>query len=158
MKRAKESAGILLFRRRPELEVFLAHPGGPFWARKDEGAWTIPKGFIEPGEEALTAARREFAEETGLAVAGHFIPLGSVRMKSGKVVQAWAVEGDADPAAIRSNTVPIEWPPRSGRIRDYPEVDRCAWFDLPQARRKIHPSQRPLLNRLEQNQPAQGTE
>lgn len=158
MKRARESAGILLFRRRLHLEVFLAHPGGPFWARKDEGAWTIPKGFIEPGEQALAAARREFEEETGVPIKGDCIPLGSIRMKSGKVVRAWAMEGDADPAAVRSNTVPIEWPPRSGRIREYPEVDRCAWFDLPSARRKIHPSQRPLLDRLEKLQPANGTE
>ena len=149
MSRARESAGILLFRRRAgALEVFLGHPGGPFWARKDEGAWTVPKGMIDQGEDALAAARREFAEETGTAVNGEFLPLGQVRMKSGKVVKVWAVEGDLDPATVRSNTVSIEWPPRSGKVREYPEVDRCAWFDLPAAHRKIHPSQAPLLDRL----------
>jgi predicted NUDIX family NTP pyrophosphohydrolase len=148
MSRAKESAGILLFRRRQGVEVFLAHPGGPFWARRDEGAWTIPKGLVDAGESALDAARREFEEETGATAAGEFIALGEVRMKSGKIVKAWAVEGDADPAAAHSNTVEIEWPPRSGRIRAYPEIDRCAWFDLPTARRKIHPSQSPFLDRL----------
>jgi predicted NUDIX family NTP pyrophosphohydrolase len=149
LSRAKESAGILLFRRQPGgLEVFLAHPGGPFWARRDEGVWTIPKGLVDSGEAVLAAARREFEEETGTAVAGEFIALGQVRMKSGKTVRAWAVEGDADPATVRSNTVSIEWPPHSGSIREYPEVDRCAWFDLSAAHRKIHPSQRPFLDRL----------
>jgi predicted NUDIX family NTP pyrophosphohydrolase len=149
MKRARASAGILLFRRRAGgLEVLLAHPGGPFWARKDEGAWTVPKGLVGPGEEALAAARREFAEETGSTVEGEFHPLGQVRMKSGKAVTVWAVEGDLDPATVRSNTVSIEWPPRSGNVREYPEVDRCGWFDLAAARRKIHPSQAPLLDRV----------
>jgi predicted NUDIX family NTP pyrophosphohydrolase len=148
VSRAKESAGILLFRRRPVLQVFLGHPGGPFWARRDEGAWTIPKGLVDPGESAQDAARREFEEETGVAVEGELISLGTVRMKSGKIVNAWAVEGDADPETTRSNTVEIEWPPRSGRIRAYPEVDRCAWFDLDTARRSIHPSQVPFLDRL----------
>lgn len=149
MNRGRESAGILLFRRRAGvLEVFLAHPGGPFWARRDEGAWTVPKGMIDPGEDALAAARREFAEETGTAVDGEFLELGQVRMKSGKIVKVWAVEGDLDPTTVRSNSVSIEWPPRSGKIREYPEVDRCAWFDLRAARRKIHPSQAPLLDRL----------
>jgi len=148
VSRAKESAGILLFRRRPGIEVFLAHPGGPFWARRDAGAWTIPKGLVDAGESAPDAARREFEEETGVAVAGELIALGQVRMKSGKIVKAWAVEGDADPATTRSNTVEIEWPPRSGRVRAYPEVDRCAWFDLATARGRIHPSQAPFLDRL----------
>ena len=145
----RESAGILLFRRgEGGLEVFLAHPGGPFWARRDEGAWTVPKGLIDPGEDPLAAARREFREETGATVDGEFLPLGQVRLKSGKTVQVWAVEGSLDPATVRSNAVSIEWPPRSGRIREYPEVDRCAWFELPAARRKIHPSQASLLDRL----------
>ncbi len=148
MSRAKESAGILLFRRQSGLEVFLAHPGGPFWARRDDGAWTIPKGLVDAGEASLDAARREFEEETGTAVTGEFIALGKVRMKSGKTVTAWAVEGDLDAGTTRSNVVEIEWPPRSGRVREYPEVDRCAWFDLDTANRKIHPSQRPLLERL----------
>lgn len=148
MSRAKESAGILLFRRRPGLEVLLAHPGGPFWARRDEGAWTIPKGLVDAGEATLDAARREFEEETGTAVTGEPMALGHVRMKSGKTVTAWAVEGDLDAATVRSNVVEIEWPPRSGRVREYPEVDRCEWFELDTANRKIHPSQRPLLERL----------
>ena len=149
MKGPARSAGLLLFRHRGGvLEVFLAHPGGPFWANRDDGAWTIPKGLVNPGEDPLAAARREFAEETGADAGGAVVPLGDVRLRSGKIVCAWAVEGDVDPAAGRSNVVMIEWPPRSGRVSAYPEVDRCAWFDLETARRKIHQAQVPLLDRL----------
>jgi predicted NUDIX family NTP pyrophosphohydrolase len=144
------SAGLLLYRRSAHgVEVFLAHPGGPFWARKDEGAWTIPKGLPEPGEELLTAAKREFEEETGIHPPGECHALGSVRQKSGKLVHAWACEGDADASSIRSNVVPVEWPRGSGRWIEIPEVDRCAWFDLPAARVKINPAQAEFLDRLE---------
>jgi predicted NUDIX family NTP pyrophosphohydrolase len=139
----KQSAGVLLFRHRNGvLEVFLVHPGGPFWARKDDGAWSIPKGEIESGEDALAAARRELAEETGLTVDGDFLPLVPVKQKSGKVVHAWAVRGDADPAAITSNTFTYNG-------REYPEVDRAAWFNLAEARRKLLPGQVPLLDELD---------
>lgn len=137
-----KSAGILLFREKTGvLEVLLVHPGGPFWARKDDGAWSIPKGMINPGEDPLAAARRELAEETGLAVDGDFLELAPVRQKSGKVVHAWAVRGDADPAHIRSNTFTYNG-------REYPEVDRAAWFTLAEARRKLLPGQTPLLDEL----------
>ena len=144
------SAGILLFRRRDgALEVLLAHPGGPFWARRDAGAWTIPKGLIEPGETAEAAARREFLEELGTAAAGALVALGSVRQRGGKHVEAFALEGDFDVATLRSNTFETEWPPRSGRMNTYPEIDRIAWLDLPAARIQILEAQRPLLDRLE---------
>lgn len=150
-KHPNVSAGLLLFRRPAgTLDVFLAHPGGPFWASRDAGAWTIPKGLIDPGEDPLTAARREFGEETGLHPAGPFLPLGSVRQKAGKVVHAWACEGDADPAAATSNTMRVEWPPRSGKWMTVPEVDRCAWFDPATAREKINPAQAGLIDRLEE--------
>ncbi|MCU0582352.1 MAG: NUDIX domain-containing protein [Syntrophales bacterium] len=146
----KRSAGLLLYRlREGALEVFLVHPGGPFWAKKDIGAWSIPKGEIGEGEEPLEAARREFEEETGFRPEGVFRELLPVRQRSGKTVYAWAVEGDCDPAAIRSNTFPLEWPPRSGRVLDIPEVDRGGWFGIPQAREKILDGQRPLLAQLE---------
>jgi len=145
----KESAGLLLFRRRDGLEVFLAHPGGPFWARKDEHAWSIPKGELDDGEDALTAARREFAEETGLSVEGDFRALPPCKPPGGKVVRAFAVEGDADPASVKSNLFELEWPPRSGRRQQFPEVDRAAWFPLATARQKIHKGQLPLLDALE---------
>jgi predicted NUDIX family NTP pyrophosphohydrolase len=145
----KRSAGLLLFRRRAALiEFFLVHPGGPYWARKDEGAWTIPKGECQQGEEALAAARREFAEETGLSLEGEMIPLGSFRQSSAKTVEVWAVEGDADPASLVSNTFAMEWPPRSGRMQDFPEVDRAAWFTPAQAARKILKGQVPILEAL----------
>ena len=138
-----------MYRRRAgTLEVFLVHPGGPFWARKDAGAWSIPKGEIDPTEEPLAAARREFAEETGLAAAGAFRPLAPVTQAGGKIVQAWAVEGDLDPSILQSNTFSIEWPPRSGRQRTFPEVDRAAWFSLDVAREKINPAQAALLDEL----------
>ena len=127
------------------------HPGGPFWARKDLGAWSIPKGEIEPGEDPLAAARREFAEETGKAIEGTFVTLRSVRMRSGKVVQAWAVAGDVDAGTIRSVSFAMEWPPRSGRHAQFPEVDRAEWFALDEARRRILPALVPLLDELERN-------
>ena len=146
---APVSAGILLYRRRDAgPEVLLVHFGGPFWQRKDAGAWAIPKGLIEPGEDATTAARREFEEELGSAVTGELQPLPRIRQKGGKWVEAFAVEGDLDADAIVSNTVSIEWPPRSGRFRDYPEVDRAEWFTMAEARVKMLPSQLPLLDAL----------
>lgn len=148
--RSNVSAGLLLYRAgRGGPEVFLAHPGGPFWAKRDAGAWTIPKGVVDPSEEALAAARREFEEETGVRPAGPFLPLGSVRQKGGKTVLAWAWRGDADPAEVVSNPARLEWPRRSGRWITFPEVDRCAWFELATARGKINPAQAELLDRLE---------
>jgi predicted NUDIX family NTP pyrophosphohydrolase len=146
---SKISAGILLTRVTAQgREVLLVHPGGPFWAKKDDGAWSIPKGEAGDGEDLLAAARRELAEETGCAPDGPAVPLGSVRQAGGKVVHAWAIEADFDPANLRSNTFSIEWPPRSGRRRDFPEVDRAAWFSLSRARDKILAAQRPFLDRL----------
>jgi predicted NUDIX family NTP pyrophosphohydrolase len=146
----KLSAGILLFRRLDDdLEVFLLHPGGPFWTKKDLGAWSIPKGEYEAAEDALAAARREFREETGFDFPeGALLALGEVRLTSGKTVTAWAVEGDCDADAIRSNTFPIEWPPKSGKMQQFPEADRAAWFPLAVAREKIHSAQRDFLDRL----------
>jgi predicted NUDIX family NTP pyrophosphohydrolase len=147
---AKRSAGLLLYREsRGVPEVLLVHPGGPFWARKDDGAWSIPKGEFEGDEAPLAAARREFAEETGATVDGDFIELSPVRLPSGKIVHAWAVRADFDPARLRSNTFTMEWPPKSGQLREFPEVDRAAWFTLDRARAKIHPGQRPLLDQLD---------
>ena len=149
-KRPNVSAGILLFRRtNGGLELFLAHPGGPFWEGRDANAWTIPKGVVEPDEDQLAAARREFEEETGIHLDGPFIPLGSVRQKAGKTVHAWACEGDADPARVTSNTMTTEWPRGSGRRITFPEVDRCAWFDPRTARAKINAAQAELIDRLE---------
>jgi predicted NUDIX family NTP pyrophosphohydrolase len=146
----KQSAGLLLYReKRGSLEVFLVHPGGPFWARKDDGAWSIPKGEFAGDEDALDAARREFQEETGYVVAGEYLPLMSVRQAGGKNVYAWAVRGDVDAATAKSNTFSIEWPRGSGKTREFPEIDRADWFALDVARRKILKSQLPLLEQLE---------
>jgi predicted NUDIX family NTP pyrophosphohydrolase len=147
---AKKSYGILLHRAGAAgLEVLLAHPGGPLWAKKDAGAWTIPKGEAHEGEEPLAAARREFAEEIGLEPTGEALALGNLRQPSGKVVEVWAVRGDFDTARLASNSFSMEWPPRSGRTREFPEVDRAAWFDLAEARAKILNGQAPFLDRLE---------
>jgi predicted NUDIX family NTP pyrophosphohydrolase len=147
---AKKSAGLLMYRVRAEaIEVFLIHPGGPFWARKDDGAWCIPKGEFTDEEPPLQAAKREFQEETGFTASGDFRPLEPVKQAGGKMVHAWAVEGDCDADAIRSNTFPMEWPPHSGQWQSFPEADRAAWFPLPQARQKILKSQLPLLDQLE---------
>lgn len=146
----KRSAGLLLYRRAArELEVFLVHPGGPFWVKKDLGAWSIPKGEYTDSEEPLTAARREFLEETGFIVDGEFLPLGTIQQASGKLVSAWAVEGDCDPEKLVSNFCEIEWPPRSKKKIEVPEVDRGAWFTLPEARKRILSTQQPILDRLE---------
>jgi predicted NUDIX family NTP pyrophosphohydrolase len=146
----KTAAGLLLFRRVPAgPEVLLVHLGGPFWARKDQGAWSIPKGEVGPGEDLLAAARREFREETGMDPAGTPFPLGQVKQAGGKVVHAWALEGDFDPTSLKSNTFSVEWPKGSGRFRDYPEVDRAAWFSLPEARGHILTTQVPLLDVFE---------
>jgi len=132
----------------PSLEVLLVHPGGPYWRKKDEGAWSIPKGELEAGEEAEVAARREFTEETGVALSGLLDRLGEIRQRGGKRVIAFAVEGDVDVRTIRSNTFEIEWPPKGGRMQSFPEIDRAEWFDLPSAHAKILQGQRPLLDRL----------
>jgi predicted NUDIX family NTP pyrophosphohydrolase len=152
-KTGRISAGILLWRRRDgRLEVLLGHPGGPYFARKDDGDWTVLKGEVEPDEELLDVARREFEEETGHPLARDTPPfeLGQIRQKSGKVVVAWAVEGDLDPERAISNTFEMEWPPRSGQTRTFPEIDRVAWFGPKQARAKIKGAQAPFLDRLDQ--------
>jgi predicted NUDIX family NTP pyrophosphohydrolase len=146
---AKTSAGLLLYRCKDErLEVFLVHPGGPFWARKDAGAWSIPKGEVAAGEEPLATARREFREETGLSAEGAALALAPVRQKGGKTVHAFALAGDADPAQISSNRFVIEWPPRSGRQQEFPEIDRAGWFGLAEAELKLLEGQRGLLGQL----------
>ena len=147
----KQAAGLLLFRRVVgALEVLLVHPGGPLWARKDDGAWSIPKGEVEPDEEALAAARREVEEETGARPSGTFIALSPVRQTGGKIVHVWAIESDFDPASLESNLFEMEWPPKSGNRRSFPEVDRAAWFDLETAGRKILPSQAVVLQHLQE--------
>ena len=143
------SAGLLAFRRKSGIEVLLAHPGGPYWTQKDDGAWTIPKGLVEPGGELLTTARREFTEETGLTPADDLIALAPVKQKSGKVVHAWAFEADFDLSGFSSNTFEIEWPPKSGRRQHFPEIDRIAWFELAVATTKIIAYQQPLLQELQ---------
>ena len=148
-KMKKQSAGILLFRgKNPALEVFLVHPGGPFWAKKDAGASSIPKGEYSDDEDALAAAKREFEEETGVSVEGTFFPLGEVKQAGGKIVKAWALEQDLDPALIRSNTFEIEWPPRSGKMREFPEVDAANWFSISAAETKLLKAQLAFLSRL----------
>ena len=146
----KVSAGILLFRCRPTgVEVLLVHPGGPFWAKKDLGAWSIPKGLADEGEDLLDAAKREFLEETGMVVDGEFLDLGAHKQPGGKTVVAWACEGDFDPASLKSNTFSLEWPPRSGRTAEFPEVDRGAWYSIDEASDKINKGQRPIIAALE---------
>ena len=146
---AKLSAGLLVFRRvEQQVEVFLVHPGGPFWAKKDDGAWSLPKGEYSEGEDAFEAAKREFAEETGIEMAGDFVPLGEARQPGGKSVTAWAVEGDLDAGSIKSNMFTMEWPPRSGKMREFPEVDRGEWFSLSVAGTKILKGQKVFLDRL----------
>ncbi len=143
------SAGLLVYRRRnSRLEVFLAHPGGPFWKNRDTGAWSIPKGLVKPGEDPLAAACREFEEETGMRLSGPFQPLGNVQQKGGKIVAAWACAGEIDPNSVCSNVACIEWPPRSGRQIEVPEIDRCDWFELATAKEKINPAQAEFLVRL----------
>jgi predicted NUDIX family NTP pyrophosphohydrolase len=147
---AKTSAGILLYRKaNSRLEVFLVHPGGPFWAHKDTGAWSIPKGEFEADEQPLAAAKREFMEETGYEVNGEFVELIPVKQSSAKTVYAWAVQGDVDADAIRSNTFSMQWPPKSGRYEEFPEVDRAQWFDMHTAKQKIVAGQVGLLEQLE---------
>jgi predicted NUDIX family NTP pyrophosphohydrolase len=144
----KRSAGLLLWRRRDgRPEFFLVHPGGPYWAKKDAGAWSIPKGLYEEGEEPLAAARREFAEETGLSVDGTFDPLGEFRQPSGKMISVWMIAADCDPGAVTSNLFAMEWPPRSGRMSEFPEVDRAGWFAPDDASVKILRGQKPILGR-----------
>lgn len=147
---ARRSAGLLIYRRHAGvLQVFLVHPGGPFWKNRDAGAWSIPKGEFAEGEDPLAAARRELAEETGMTVDGVFTPLAAARQAGGKVVHAWAVPGDFDAAAVVSNVFSLEWPPKSGRMQTFPEVDRAAWFSMDEARQKILAGQRPLLDELD---------
>ncbi len=154
-KSNKISAGLLMYRRKSyDFEFLLVHLGGPFWTKKDAGAWFLPKGEVNPGEHEQSAAIREFTEETGLTPSATLTPLGSVRHKSGKIVHAWAFEGDCDPATVRSNTFEMEWPPRSGKTQTFPEIDRAAFFTLESAREKMHPSEFPLLTRLRELLPS----
>lgn len=154
---ARESAGILLFRERVGPQLLLVHPGGPFWTKKDHGAWSIPKGEPDEGEEPRRCALRELGEELGPAAPslseGELIELGSIRQKGGKVVHAWAAEGDFDPGALDSNSFELEWPPRSGVVREFPEVDRAEWFDPDEARGKIIAAQAPFIDRLLESRP-----
>jgi len=146
---AKLSAGLLLFRRvNGEVEVFLVHPGGPFWAKKNEGAWSLPKGEYAEGENPFLAAKREFQEETSLSVDGDFIPLGELQQPGGKIVSAWALEKDVDPELVKSNSFSMEWPPKSGKIRQFPEVDRAGWFTVSEARAKLLKGQVSFIDRL----------
>jgi predicted NUDIX family NTP pyrophosphohydrolase len=147
---AKRSAGLLMYRiLNGKPEVLLVHPGGPFWAKKDQGVWTLPKGEIDSGEAPLDAARREFQEETGFGAQGEFRPLGKIRQKSGKVVEAWAFAGNCNPQLLKSNLCSMEWPPQSGRQINVPEVDRAGWFAIPEAKAKLIEAQWPFLDRLQ---------
>ena len=147
----KKSAGLLLYRKTGgSVEVFLVHPGGPFWANKDDGAWSIPKGECSPGEDPIEAAKREFREETGLVARGEYLPLRPIQQKGGKIVHAWAVRCDIQTAAVKSNTFSMEWPPGSGKTREFPEIDRAEWFKIDLAKRKILKSQLGLLEQLEE--------
>jgi predicted NUDIX family NTP pyrophosphohydrolase len=147
----RKSAGILLYRfQKDGVEVFLVHPGGPFWVNKDKGSWSVPKGEYNDDEDALKAAQREFQEETGLSIQGNFIELGEVRQPSGKRVRVWALENDQKVENIRSNTFQLEWPPKSGKMQEFPEVDRGGWFSIPEARQKILKGQFPFLDKLEE--------
>jgi predicted NUDIX family NTP pyrophosphohydrolase len=148
MKPTRKSAGILLYRILNKPEFFLVHPGGPFWAKKDLGAWSIPKGEFDDTEDALEAAKREFKEETGTDISGNFIPLAPITQKAGKQVYAWAVHGDIDAEAIQSNTFKMEWPPKSGQWKSYLEVDKAGWFDIETAKEKINPAQVVLIEEL----------
>lgn len=155
---AKISAGIVLFRRRPGgVEVLLVHPGGPFWAKKDIGAWSIPKGLIDEGEDLLAAAKREFLEETGMTVDGEFLDLGAHKQPGGKTIVAWAHEADFDPASLKSNVFSLEWPPRSGRMAEFPEVDRAAWYSIGEALDKATKGQKPIIEALMQKLGGKGT-
>lgn len=152
------SAGLLMFRRREDLELLLVHPGGPFFRNKDEGAWSIPKGEVEPTEDPLATARREFSEETGIDTPNTgYIALGDIRQKGGKRVTAWAFEGNCDPTTIQSNTFEIEWPPRSGKRQSFPEVDRADFFSPDTAKSKLNPAQAELIPRLEEALEEKGT-
>jgi predicted NUDIX family NTP pyrophosphohydrolase len=152
----KSSAGFVIYRYRDHrLQVLLVHPGGPFYAKKDAGHWSIPKGEAQAGEDLLAAAKREFAEELGVEPTGDFVPLRPIKLKSGKVVHAWAVAGDIDTARIKSNTFSMEWPPRSGRQMEFPEVDRAEFFDLPTAREKLNPAYAPMLDELSESNPSE---
>ncbi|GBD31750.1 hypothetical protein HRbin33_00710 [bacterium HR33] len=144
------SAGLLMYRKTPRgIEVLLVHPGGPFWRNKDRGAWSIPKGEAEDGEDLLAAARREFEEETGLSAEGPFVPLAPVKQKGGKKVYAWAFEGDCDPSAIKSNQFQMEWPRGSGKLQSFPEIDRAAFFAIEEAKLRINPAQAAFLEELQ---------
>jgi predicted NUDIX family NTP pyrophosphohydrolase len=145
----KLSAGILLFRKRElTLQLFLVHPGGPFWRNKDSGAWSIPKGEYEQGEDALEAAKREFREETGIEADGEWLPLGEIKQPSGKWIAAWALEGDCSPSAVRSNMFRMEWPPKSGRQQEFPEIDRADWFSVNEAKKRIVKGQVGFIDRV----------
>lgn len=145
----EKSAGVLMYRRRgPALEYFLVHPGGPLWAKKDEGFWSIPKGLMEEGEDSQAAARREFEEETGLKLVGPIVDLGAFRQPSGKIIHAWAFEGDLDPTLLHSNEFEMEWPPKSGKRARFPEVDRADWFDRSASLAKVTKGQQPIINAL----------
>lgn len=145
----KRSAGLLMYRRRDNIEILLVHPGGPFWAGKDEGAWSLPKGLVNPGEDELLAAIREFEEETGFPAEGEFLALSPLRQPSGKVILAWAFEGDCDATRMKSNLFTMEWPPRSGKMVEFPEADRAGWFDLESAKVKIIKGQRGFIEEFE---------